>query len=538
MSVQNILEALVRNLSENGISKVVISPGSRNAPVIRAFQSCTAMQLFSAIDERSAAFQALGMAIAGNEPVVLLCTSGTALLNYYPALTEAFYSDIPLIAISADRPIESIDNWEGQCIRQQHVFENHLGKSIIVDPAIHSYEQITNTWQEMYEQLALKKPVHVNIPLNEPLYNMMNTLEYVTFEVNRIEGNVVTELPAAFFNDVENAEKILFIHGCSTARVHNTITGAVNFSDVLSNKPAPKAFGFWDAFYLKAKADDLAKLEPDLIISTGSSVVSKALRNWLASTAPCRQWHIGTQHIIGNPFKKDLKIVTADERLLWQNPLPVKQMDYLNVWEKLIEPTEKQFYESIGATFNEPGIFYNLKNKMPDNMNIHLANSSVVRMAAWAGWGALPNLKFGNRGTSGIDGSSSTAMGFAKVSATANLLITGDVAFFYDINAFWGNGNLPDNLKIVLINNNGGGIFTMINGPKNFPDSLKYQTTPHGRSAELFCKDIRMGYLKADNYADLTKQFDVLIKQNGIVLLEVFVNPDDTAKFFTQFKNS
>lgn len=537
MSVQNILEALVRNLCENGINKVVVSPGSRNAPIIRAFQACMDFRLFSAIDERSAAFQALGMSVATNEPVVLLCTSGTALLNYYPALTEAFYSDVPLIAISADRPRESIDNWEGQCIRQQHVFENHLGKSFIVDPVNHSYEQIATTWQEMYNQLACKKPVHLNIPLSEPLYNMINTLEYVTFEVNRNEKKSASELPSAFFNDVENAKRILFIHGCSATRVNTPISGVVSFSDVLSNKAAPQEFNFWDAFYLKAKADDLAKLEPDLIISTGSSVVSKALRNWLVSAAPCRQWHIGRQHTVGNPFKKDLQVVAANEQLLWQIALPIKHENYLNAWKKLIEPTGKRFYESIGATFNEPGIFFSLKSRIPANMNVHLANSSVVRMAAWTGWSALPNLKLGNRGTSGIDGSSSTAMGFAKVSATPNLLITGDVAFFYDINAFWGNGKLPDNLFIVLINNNGGGIFTMISGPENFPDSLKYQTTPHGRTAELFCKDMGIGYLKAENYTDLTNQFDVMLKQKGIVLLEVFVNAANTANFLTEFKS-
>jgi 2-succinyl-5-enolpyruvyl-6-hydroxy-3-cyclohexene-1-carboxylate synthase len=313
MSVTNKLNAWINCLSNNGIQHVYISPGSRNAPLIRAFVQNPTIKCYSAIDERSAGFLALGAAISLKKPVALLCTSGTALLNYYPALTEAFYAGIPLLAISADRPAELIDQWEGQCIRQNDIFSNHLGASILLDPANQNIDQLEKSTQKIVDLLYQNKPVHVNIPLSEPLYNNFTTLEYVEINCKPLVPIQNPPVPAALLADLNKASKVLVLNGHSIAPYNFRKETGLVLNDVVSNKWNKASPRFWDALFLCIDDGAKKELEPDLLITSGTSIISKPLRNWLRTIPNLKQWHIGKQDPVGNPFFKDISIWPINE---------------------------------------------------------------------------------------------------------------------------------------------------------------------------------------------------------------------------------
>ena len=542
MSVTNILNAWVNCLAINGIEHIYISPGSRNAPLIRAFLQNSKVSSFTAIDERSAGFMALGAAMTLKKPVALLCTSGTALLNYYPALTEAFYTGIPLLAISADRPDDLIDQWEGQCIRQKDVFFNHLGPTLSIDPQIHTINQIEMATGELLEKLYVNKPVHVNIPLHEPLYAPFTTLEHVEINGSRLHQVQMPVLPDELLTDIHNSEKIILLNGHSTDAYEFNNGGGLVLNDIVSNKWMKSNPRYWDALFLGLDEDTKKSLEPDLLITTGTSIVSKPFRNWLRTIQNVKQWHIGTQNPVGNPFFKDISIWFEEEVEAFQMIVPLlesKSSDYKELWMKLDRQIDKQLIRFLHApdSFNEPTALQYVYQHFKTNCVIHLANSSAVRYASWLGWSAEKGPIFGNRGTSGIDGCSSTAVGYAQHSKDQVVLITGDVAFFYDINAFWGNGSIPPNLKIVVLNNGGGGIFNLIKGPELFEQSLAFQTTHHKRKAKSICQELGIEHFSASDYTELAHNIPIFLNYNGPSLLEINTNQADNVAWVQKIKN-
>jgi len=541
MSVTNKLNAWVNCLANNGIQHVYISPGSRNAPLIRAFVQNLAIKSYSVIDERSAGFLALGAAIALKKPVALLCTSGTALLNYYPALTEAFYSGIPLLAISADRPADLIDQWEGQCIRQNDVFSNHLGKSVLLDPTHHDIDQLEKATKEILDRLNSNKPVHVNIPLSEPLYSNITTLEFVEIKCKTQLPIQDPPIPAALLADLNESSKILFLNGHSMVEYRFKAVTSLVFNDVVSNKWSPNGPIYWDALFLSLTEDLKKELAPDLLITTGTSIISKPLRNWLRTVANLKQWHIGKQDPIGNPFFKDLSIWPINEVDAFELIAPhleSKSSEFNEVWKKLDSEFEEKRNQILATpkSFNEPTALHTIYHQLDSNTAIHLANSSAVRYASWLGWNSENKAIFSNRGASGIDGCSSTAVGFALHCDKQVVLITGDVAFFYDINAFWGNGAIPKNLKVVLLNNGGGGIFNLINGPEQFENSLGFQTTQHNRKGKSICGDLGIQYFSASNYSELEQNSAAFLKCEGAALLEIETIQSDNVSWVQQIK--
>ncbi len=542
MSVTNKLNAWVNCLANNGIEHVYISPGSRNAPLIRAFVHHPNINCFSAIDERSAGFLALGASIALKKPVAIVCTSGTALLNYYPALTEAFYAGVPILAISADRPASLIDQWEGQCIRQNNVFVNHLGNSILFDVENDGLEALELATARTLNALNANKPVHVNVPLSEPLYNNFTTLEYI--EINFEKPTVIDELciPEQFMQDIQLSSKILVLNGHSVL-AYTFMNGSwVILNDVVSNKWCSQSPVYWDAFFMGLDEKTKEELQPDLLITTGTSIISKPLRNWLRNCKSLKQWHIGKQNPVGNPFFKALQIWPINETEAFKSleHLMIEgTFDYRNKWVNLDKKYKEQFdiFIKDSATFNEPKVLDIIYSKLKSGSSVHLANSSAVRYASWLGWSANSFALFSNRGASGIDGCNSTAIGFSHHNLNEVVLITGDVAFFYDANAFWGNGSIPKNLKVVLLNNKGGGIFNLINGPELFKESLAFQTTHHLRKAKSLCGDLGINYFSASNYDELYITQTDFFNCQGPALLEIETNQDDNVAFVMQLKH-
>jgi 2-succinyl-5-enolpyruvyl-6-hydroxy-3-cyclohexene-1-carboxylate synthase len=552
MSLQKAINQISIQAAKYGIKEVFISPGSRNAPLILAFNRNPNFRCYSVADERSAGFMALGAAIAAKRPVALICTSGTACLNYYPAITEAYYRNVPLIIFTADRPPELIDQWDGQCIRQKNVFTNHVA-GYFETPVDLDQENAVSTVGLIAEKALnclneKQQPVHFNVPMREPLYQAKNE----DFESHRnLEGimalgepkmNVssTNEMPSELINDLNQSQRILWVNGASDNKADMSFPAVAVLNDVVSNKHTQNGVQNWDALFMALSPEQKKSVKPDLLITTGTSIVSKHLREWLRSCENVRQWHVGNQTLVGDPFFKKPKVWRTEEAdgLKQLGKLfDSKPSEYLRTWLSLDARYLSESEKLDWYSWNDLTACKCLFEAIRDRGNIHFANSGPVRYASWLGFSSKNIHVNANRGTSGIDGCTSTAVGYSMITNETTFLVTGDVAFFYDVNALW-NDYLSPKFKIILLNNSGGGIFKLIDGPSNFPEHNPYQTTPHTRTARHVATDFGLRYFCAGNMMVLDQILGKFLdEKEQACLLEITTDINETLHFFKSLKN-
>jgi len=486
------------------INKIVISPGSRNAPLIIEFTSHSFFDTYSIVDERSAAFFALGMAQQIQKPVLLLCTSGSALLNYYPAVAEAFYSNIPLIVVSADRPKDKIDIADGQTIRQENVFANHsLYNANLLDDDSHTTDNAHLIEKAMSVAMYKKGPVHINIPFEEPLYNT-NSQSIKLPVFNLIQNDVLnnTSKHSKLFEDWSKATaKMILIGVHQPDEVLNTVLAEIAqdpsvivLTETTSNVHHADFINTIDNLIFSLDDDQLEIFKPDLLLTFGGMVISKRIKQFLRKHSPKKHYHISKYTAPDTYFCLTGQIKSEPLNIL-KELLSTKvtvQSNYKSIWEqrkKSVEAAHLTFID--GAPFSDLSVFNILIKNLPQKGLLQLANSSVIRYAQLF---KLPTgLKaFSNRGTSGIDGSTSTAVGAAVASAQQTTLITGDLSFFYDSNALW-NKYIPSHFRLILINNGGGGIFRILPGPQK-TEALDYFEAPHDFTAKQLCEMYQFDY--------------------------------------------
>jgi 2-succinyl-5-enolpyruvyl-6-hydroxy-3-cyclohexene-1-carboxylate synthase len=545
MNVNSCINALVKNLDAR---IAVISPGSRNAPVIYALHQST-KECYSVIDERSAGFIALGMAKHLKEPIILNCTSGTAALNYYPAITEAFYARVPLIVLTADRPPEQIDAWDGQAIRQQGVFSNHIRASFNAPSNYNSdrpFEEIARKVNSYWTD-EIPGPIHINIPIREPFYNVeqfedsgfkrvLSKRELTTVSLPSIANHVYQDFAnkkVLIFNGMEDGENIVIANG----------NDGVMLSDITSNQTSDVFY--WDAmlFSLQSKVEQvnsLSGLAPEILITTGTTTVSKGLKRFLQMNPPAQHYHISRFNEVGNMFGTSPVIINPDQ----VKPIDEAQDDFdglrdgpfIENWLKVCKGFELKFSQLDWTSYNEFSAVNYVVGNLPSKAIVHLANSMAVRYVSFImNSGVANNLVYGNRGTSGIDGCTSTSLGNALVCTEPVFLLTGDVAFLYDINAFFRN-EIPSNLKVVLLNNSGGRIFEMISGPDKMGDAINLQTTPHSFNAEQLAEHFKLNYIPVRSISELAEGVEELMTSENCTILEVFTDKEKDAEFFDLFK--
>lgn len=543
---------LSSQLSQLGVEEAIISPGSRNAPLTVALARNPHIHCTSVVDERSAAFIALGLAKANKKPVVICCTSGTALLNYYPAIAEAFYSGVPLIILSADRPPELIDNWDGQCIRQEMVFENHIQGSFSLPPytdkedCLEEIDEITHAVLNL--AIESNGPVHLNIPLREPLYTTFPE----AFSFQKGELNQAKKSKNTTVLDIDKEAKIWIINGASynsnpklKTILQNIETSkkAVVLNDIISNL-GNGSFDFYDSFLLgKTNATE----KPEILITTGKFYLSKSLKTYLRKHKPMKHFHLASSEgMVGDPLDTEPEVilgeVEANLQAIHENILG-NALFYAH-WEtqQTIQKRKvKAFFES--QDYAEFKACQTIAQSIPKNGIVHLANSTSIRYFSYLRHYLKAEEIHSNRGTSGIDGCTSTAIGFALASNRSgtnqpkenHYLITGDIAFLYDSNAFWLK-QLPNNLKIIVLNNSGGGIFRYIDGPKQLPELEEFFETAHQRSAKYLAKEFGIEYHCATNTAELSKGLNAFENSKNTLLLEVFTDKYKNEKQFNKFK--
>ena len=544
--MNNHVKILAEICSQFGIEHAFICPGSRSAPLVFAFNRNKNIKTYSIIDERSAAYMALGMAQQLQKPVALICTSGTAALNFYPAIAEAFYQKIPLVVLTADRPLELLNQQDGQMINQVNVFGNHVRGSLNFDSILRTSHSELRTF--LYKSMfPVMGPIHINVPLVEPLYE--NFEEEIVIEK--------VEKPLNIFGDFDNkniidalhqTQKRVIIVGQNLPDQELLVTlkelaqkDFAILADVVSNQHESSVLKHFDFLVSQANIETLQVLEPDFIISLGGPVLSKALKLWLKKQKPKFHFRIQQDETLVDTYNNVTEYIYGNNNEVLKSLVNAEfssstYAEYLGLMELKSQRKIAEFINQNNVEFNElVTVNFTLKN-IPENSQLQIANSTAIRYVSYLG---LPNKNitaFCNRGTSGIDGCTSTAIGAANMTNEIVTLITGDLAFFYDRNAFW-NNFVPNNLRIILLNNHGGGIFNLIDGPNTQPELEEFFLTKHKLNAKNLAAENGLSYnlcKNNDEFANALATFYDVSEQAKII--ELSFDMDNSAAIFKAFK--
>ncbi len=525
-----LAQSIIQICKTKGIQHIVISPGSRNAPLTIGFTNDDHFTCYSIADERCAAFFALGIAQQIQKPVAVVCTSGSALLNYYPAVAEAFYSQIPLVVISADRPHDKIDIGDGQTIRQENVYSNHiLYNANLTEEA--SEENDLKIQEALFVANAKKGPVHINAPFEEPLYEIIEQPSVKTKIVNLFSETKDKPNLKAFI-DVWNqsTKKLILIGGNNPEAIHQKYldvlgndASVVVMTEVTSNVHHSNFITNIDTIITPFSEDDFRAFQPEILVTIGGMIVSKRIKAFLRKYQPQQHWHIDelrayntfnclTQHFELSPnsffeeFLSETITITSNyqnKALLIRNERAIKHTEYLSNIE-----------------FSDLKAFEKILSVIPVNVQLQISNSSPIRYAQLFPINKMISV-YCNRGTSGIDGSTSTAIGASVVNNTQTVLITGDISFLYDSNALW-NEYIPEDFKIILINNGGGGIFRILPGHQETITFNRYFETSHCLTAEHLAKMFHFKYSIASDNISLEEKLNTFFSEKSKSILEIF----------------
>ena len=502
-----LAQSIIQICLAKGVTNIVISPGSRNAPLTIGFVSNPKFQCYSIADERSAAFFALGIAQQTNKPVALVCTSGSALLNYYPAFAEAFYSQIPLIVISADRPLAKIDIGDGQTIRQMNVFENHslYNANLQEEASTDNDFKINEAINKAYTQ---KGPTHINAPFEEPLYQTTRaiTVDPTISAFAKVYKNISIEDIIASTNIWNSAKKKLILVGVNEPHeideeiiaVLATDPSIVVMTEATSNMHHSSFLTAIDAIITPFKEKDFIAFQPEILITFGGMLVSKRIKSFLRNYKVEHHWHIDPLRAY-NTFGSLVHHFEANPNDFFNQIVPftkIVQSDYFQKAQAIKNSRNakhKKYLDKI--PFCDLKVFEIILTALPKNVMLQLSNSSTIRYAQLFEIDSSISV-YCNRGTSGIDGSTSTAVGAAVGSLLPTVFITGDIGFLYDSNALW-NQYIPNNFKIILINNGGGGIFRILPGHQENKIFNTFFETSHCFTAEQLAKMYGFDYYTA-----------------------------------------
>lgn len=544
--------------SQKGVVNAVLGPGSRSAPLTLAFTRHDKIQCRTFSDERSAGFIALGMAQQTQRPTALVCTSGTAAYNFAPAVAEAFFSQTPLLVFTADRPAEWVAQHDGQTIFQSELYGKHVKRSYTLPQ---QYDHPDDQWyinRIINEAINLatqgpKGPVHINAPFREPFYPDATKPFTYSREVRIIDEHAHYTLPVEvkekLASELSGFKNILIVAGQhdfdqKLNSVLQTTAGRIPIvTGILSNLHGiTHTISNADAFLDRPSDETVKNLKPDLLISFGNSVISKNLKLFLRKFHSIQHWHIQPYATSTDPFQNLTKCIVAHPSEFFEFfnnlKLPVPT-HFLHVWktkDNQIATAKADFFPL--PELGELELVKEVLTKLPSNCNLHLANSMSVRYAEYIGLSTSKKdcSVFSNRGTSGIDGCTSTAVGHCFSSEPLNILITGDLGFFYDRNAFWHNYPLP-NLRIVLLNNHGGVIFKLIDGPAGLPEADEYFVTQQKLTAKAICAEFGLEYVPIRSAKSLSDLLDDFFKPDGKTkILELESSIDLNKTIFEKFK--
>ncbi|OJJ18075.1 2-succinyl-5-enolpyruvyl-6-hydroxy-3-cyclohexene-1-carboxylic-acid synthase [marine bacterium AO1-C] len=568
----NIAEICARK----GLTQVVLSPGSRCAHLVLAFVRHPQIKTYTITDERSAAFVAMGLAQQSKSPVALVCTSGSAALNYAPAIAEAYYQQVPLVVMTADRPPEWIDQLDGQTIRQQNIYGRHIKASFQLPVDFSHQDAVWHSERQVNEAINLavgdtSAPVHLNIPIREPFYptpeeQVNYDRDVKIIEITKSQATLDKPTWNQLLDQWDAIENKLIVAGqhvydAELIKALNHLQEDYNIpivGDVISNtQQLSRSIKYHDTFLGQQTAHLHSSFCPELLITYGQSLISKSLKLLLRKYRPRYHWHIGTEAQVADTFQSLTHHIPVKPTyffsqlfsdLDFKNMLDGEQDEdnpFANLWQQHNQEAGRYVarFPFADSEFSEFEAIREALQVLPENTLLHLANSMAVRYANFIGLerpsgSTHPGAEiFANRGTSGIDGSVSTAVGTALAAPDRLVtLITGDLAFFYDRNGLW-NNYLPQNLRILLMNNHAGGIFRIINGPKDQPELEEYFETQQPLNAENTARDFNLDYTLVKDRQTLQTQLSTFFEPSERPkILEIETNSVANAAVLKKFR--
>lgn len=551
----NILTSL---LLEYGVSDAVVCPGSRNAPLVHNLSVCEAIRCRPVTDERSAAFYALGLAIATRRPTVVCVTSGSALLNVMPAVAEAAYQHVPLVVISADRPQQWIDQLDGQTIPQPDALGRFVRKAVQL-PEPHNDEERWLCRRLVNEAMHLATcrqgaPVHINVPISEPLFEFDTEQLPQLSRFNNIRRAVIKDASMDIPDAFHDATRPMIVigqlaHGTVS---HETIRSLsekyVVMSEPLSN-PSYMTIHFDEAIRyivsdnssINDDEDDKTAYYPDYVIYVGDTLVSKPARRFLRNAKASSCLITPDAADIHDPLMTLTDIVECDTdsinallASLCEAPDTDERCRFHDRWQSFLDACAAHA-DAYAPEYSQMATVKYFEEQLADldiDICVHYANSSAVRLACIY----AQHYVWCNRGVNGIEGSLSTAAGFSLATNDMTVCVIGDLSFFYDQNALW-NTNLRGNLRIILLNNRGGGIFRQLPGLNDSPAADDLVMASHENTAQGICTQNDIGYLSAKNMDEMQIGIVTLLTRESErpMLLEVFTDSNDDVKALEKY---
>jgi len=577
-------EALLTELARAGVEHLCICPGSRSAPLAIASLRVPDLYPWVHLDERAAAFFALGLAKASGKAVALFCTSGTAAANFYAAVIEAYYGHVPLIILTADRPVELREWGAGQTIQQNYLFGNHI-RWFAEAPLPEPNDMIIRTARSLTSrafaaaQGKIKGPVHLNLPFREPL-----TPESVDEEREKlqklsypaVQGRPQKAVYTRVFPACDRVPEQVIEELCQQVREcaegvllcgEHVSAGAFGeqlsrFSElaawpVIADPVSQLRFGpHTDKIALLSTGDLLLRssefcrrMAPGCIVHIGATLTGKAVRQWALEHKQCRhlcldeqqRWHdpdhLATDYLSYNPTQLFCQLNNALER----DGFSRNDHSWLDEWKRVENIAKEALAEEFSKNKEllEPVVGESLVSLLPDNCDLFLSSSMPVRdIDSFAPSSTKSVRIFSNRGTNGIDGVISSALGVAadnrfKKNRRQTVLLTGDLSFLYDIGGLLAASRNQLALTIIVINNDGGGIFSFL-PVSQYEQEAHFEaffTTPHGLSFQSAAELYGLGYQKVENLASFTTCLHNISAGSGTRLIELCVDRDASVAF-------
>lgn len=549
-SKKNVLE-LTALLKAYDICQVVIAPGSRNAPLIHNLTQHPFFTPHLVVDERNAGFYALGIIQKTNRPVAVCCTSGTALLNLTPAVAEAYYANLPLVIISADRSPEWIGQMDGQTISQPNALQTIVKKTVNI-PEIRTK---TDHWfanRLVNEALiaateGLPGPVHINVPLSEPLFDFSETDFPEVRKISFTSGLKLVNNPR--FGQIwkESKRKLIVVGQLASSPELNALleqlvekSNCVVLAEHISNLHSKKFISNFDVILATTHHELWNELQPDLVLSFGGHLISKRFKHFLRDNHPQHHWHLSPSPQVVDLFQSLTDLIETDSKSFLETLLPTSNPETGKAFANLWESRAQQIREPEGnLPFSDIYSLGRLLKSLPKSAALHLANSSVVRNAQlFTPSAAIP--VFSCRGTNGIESSLPAAIGYAAVADELTFLAIGDLSFFYTVGAIWNIKHL-NNLRVAVFNNHGGAIFHLLPGMNKSEALPQYIGAEHQNNAQKWAEAAGFSYLPAKNKEELeTVLADFVRAGDKPCLLEIFtdieINKTASEIYYNTFK--
>lgn len=543
------VQYLVAMLKNKGIKNIVVSAGTSHDAIARSLENDSFFKTYSIVDERSAAFFAIGLIQELNTTVAIVCTAGTAAVNYLTGVTEAFNRKLPLVVITADKNPYYLNQQEDQMTNQKDLF-NNVVKHTVTLPIIKDKKDEWYCKRLINEALLELNhhgngPVHINIPIEDGMFAVDNWFTTTKLpEVNLIE-RIDIQTPENIWKEKFmslKGKKVLIIYGQDYHIKDSTVTNIEkifkNYNciisvDKLSNLHCEGTLETSRATLIKKQTNDFGKVVPNVVITVAGNVAWDGKFSLKKYKENFEHWIINGDGKVQDFYRNLTNIFecTTDEFLFQMAKYTVdKDNSYYKLWKEINDSFRFPDFE-----YSNLYVTQKLMKKIPENSILNLGNSSTIRLAEYFDLDTSIQV-YCNRGIHGIDGCMSTFIGQSATTDKLSFLIIGDLTFFYDMNALW-NRYVGKNVRIMLVNNEGAALFHFNQGLKKYPTLNENVAAEHNATAKGWVESRGFKYLSSHNKSEFDKVLTEFVTEDSEqpIILEVFTKKEEDARLQHEF---